>query len=92
MAKTDEFVMPGIKPILELLGKKPELAVKVYCKKSLSGVHAKLLAELCHDSAIPVEYADDSLLNSLCANQRDCKTAHQGAVAVLRQMQEPPLG
>lgn len=75
-----DLVLPGLKPVLEILSSDPARVSKVYCLKSLR--LREKAAALCQSAGIPIEYCDSETLDSL-AKGSDHKSAHQGLAALL---------
>lgn len=79
-SKNMESILPGFKPVLELLAKNPAQISKVYCQKNLRA--RERVDELCRREGVPVEYLSQEALDSLAAGT-DHKIAHQGLIAAL---------
>lgn len=77
-----ERMLPGFKPVLELLSARPESIARILCLKNLRGIEA--VAAICHKNGIPLEKTSAAKLDSLCA---DCghTVAHQGIAAMLAE-------
>lgn len=74
-------ILPGLKPVLELLKNNPSKIGEIFCKKNLKElekIHALAMTE-----HIPMRIVDQTELDQLCASQ-DHIAAHQGIAAVLK--------
>lgn len=75
-------ILPGLKPVLEILADSPERASKVYCRHD--GHMLTHISGICHKNGIPLEKVTLSFLDNICgidANGR--QTAHQGVAVQL---------
>lgn len=88
MPKSDACILPGLKPVQELLRNAPDRILKLYARNDILPSILKL-AEIC---AIPVEIVDAKTLDQQCQRQgRGPKISHQGIIAVIRGTQQTPL-
>lgn len=81
-------ILPGLKPVLELLKQRPDRVARVYCRGE-----ARMAAEvdkLCRANNIPLETVDLSFLDALCGS-RGRRVAHQGIAALVRPRPLPGL-
>ena len=79
------LLLPGIKPVLELLRTSPERVDSVLCKKSLRSPEMLKIQQLCRDNEIHYSLVEPQALDRLCRrspNSEDC-VRHQGVVARL---------
>ncbi|MBO4336322.1 MAG: RNA methyltransferase [Desulfovibrio sp.] len=81
----EDSLLPGSKPVLELLRDAPEKVDLVLCRQKLSGKEIGLISELCRKHAIRFQRVADDLLDKICRRQgnQGC-VAHQGLVARVR--------
>ncbi len=73
-------ILPGLKPVMELLAGNPSRIAKIFCLKNLRT--REQVSNLCQRNSIPIEFCDMEKLNSLVSGQ-DHKIAHQGLIALL---------
>lgn len=78
--KHGETILPGYKPVLELLKDSPACIARVYCLKNFRS--SDQIARLCQLNDIPLEFCDQRALSALLP-VHDHQIAHQGLVAVL---------
>ncbi|MDR1857812.1 MAG: RNA methyltransferase [Desulfovibrio sp.] len=78
-------VLPGVRPVLDLLAADPGRVDLVYCRKGLRNEDASRIQSLCRERGIRFVPADRELLDRLCrdAQAGDRKPVHQGVVARL---------
>lgn len=74
-------ILPGLKPVLELLQKNPCKIGEILCRKNLK-VSEKTLV-LAESARIPVKFAEQQDLDRICADAGHL-VAHQGLVAILK--------
>ena len=79
-------ILPGFKPVFELLQFSPAKILKILYKKNLKDEGK--LRQLSDREGIPLEIAEQGRLDSLCADFGHA-VAHQGVIAFLKTM--PPL-
>ncbi len=70
-------LLPGIKPVLELLQSQPERVDTLYFKKGLRHSDLPLMLQICRDTDIRFSEVDTYALDRLCTAQ------HQGIIARL---------
>lgn len=80
-----KFLLPGIKPVLELLTTNPERIDTVLCKKSLRTPEMHKIQELCRQHDIHYSLVEPQALDRLCRRspQDGDSVRHQGVVARL---------
>lgn len=71
-------ILPGLKPVREMLLSDPGRILKVYCKKGIQA--QEQIQELCSKCGIPLKLVDEKNLIDLC---KDSHLTHQGVVAEL---------
>ncbi|MDR1659609.1 MAG: 23S rRNA (guanosine(2251)-2'-O)-methyltransferase RlmB [Desulfovibrio sp.] len=78
-------VLPGIKPVLELLSRDPGRIDLVYCKKGLRSREALEAQNLCRQNGLRFTLVEQAALDRLCRNSQREQHAvsHQGIVARL---------
>ena len=82
-------LLPGMKPVLELLRTDPQRIDLVFCKKGLRTRDAQDVQQLCRQSGVRFSLVDQAALDRLCreaAQQNGSEAAplnHQGVVARL---------
>lgn len=74
-------LLPGSKPVLELLAEDPHKILKVFYKKNFR--EAAKITTLCRKNRIPFQEVDNDCLDSLCGNDAGAQIAHQGIAALL---------
>ncbi|MDR2819629.1 MAG: RNA methyltransferase [Desulfovibrio sp.] len=77
-------LLPGLKPVLELLASEPGRIDHVFCKKSLRIHEAQKVQTLCRRNGVRFTLVEQAALDNLCreAGGHD-NVAHQGIVARL---------
>ncbi|MCR5814994.1 MAG: RNA methyltransferase [Desulfovibrio sp.] len=81
----EDHLLPGSKPVLEMLQETPEKVDLVLCRQKLAGKEIALIQNLCRKHAIRFQRVADELLNTLCRRQgNQGSVAHQGLVARIR--------
>ncbi|MBE6441799.1 MAG: RNA methyltransferase [Desulfovibrio desulfuricans] len=84
---TDEALLPGLKPVLELLAGDPGRIDCVFCKKGLRSPEAQQVQALCRRHGIRFTLVEQTALDRLCraGNDRQGRDAvgHQGVAARL---------
>lgn len=81
MNELSEILLPGFKPVMEIIEERPESISKVYCQKDLRA--REQLVKLCQSNDIKLELCEPSVLDVL-VKSRDHKVAHQGLIAKLK--------
>lgn len=77
----NKFILPGSKPVLELLAKSPEKIKKIKFRPELPPRLKERLEFLCNEAGIPLEAASARELDAECG--KNGHTAHQGILAIL---------
>lgn len=77
----NEPVLPGLKPVLELLTEDPDRIVKILRKKNLRNRDIQIIDSLAHKYGIRIEDANIETLDKLCAG--NVSISHQGILAIL---------
>lgn len=81
MPKPDAYILPGLKPVQELLRNAPAQILKLHVRNDI----LPSILKLAEASSIPVEIADARTLNQLCQRQGNGPgISHQGIVALLK--------
>ncbi len=70
-------ILPGIKPVLELLQTTPTRVDTLFIKKGLQSVDTKAMLDICREHDIRFSLVDTVALNAMCRAQ------HQGVIARL---------
>lgn len=78
-------LLPGIKPVLELLRDTPQRIDLVYCRKGLRSPEARQIQELCRACHVRYTLVDGVALDRLCRESAGSagNVGHQGIVARL---------
>ena len=86
----DAPLLPGLKPVLELLSSDPQRIDCVFCKKGLRGPEAREMQNLCRKNDVRFTLVEQAVLDRLCrpasgGNREAGRDAvsHQGVVARL---------
>lgn len=81
----DAPLLPGLKPVLELLQNEPQRIDLVFCKKGLRSREALEVQNLCRQNGVRFSLAEQTTLDRLCRDARQGRdgVAHQGVVARL---------
>lgn len=87
-ARKTPQMLPGLKPVLELLRNSPGDIARLFCKKDLR--EFQKIAALAKAADIPLIASSQSELDRMCAGAR-ANVAHQGLVAELSQKEPIPL-
>lgn len=88
MPKPDVFILPGLKPVQELLKKMPEQILEIFARSDI----APSILNLAEAAKIPVEIVDSSALDKLCFQpERNNRLSHQGLAAKIRGPQHIPF-
>ena len=78
------LLLPGMKPVLELLAATPHRVSQVYCRKGLASPDADEVRRLCRKHGIRCNAVDAATLDRLCGRpRRGHAVAHQGVAARL---------
>ena len=79
-----DLLLPGMKPVLELLASAPERVSQVFCRKGLNSPDAGEVRRLCRLRGIRCSTVDAAALDRLCGGLgRGHGVAHQGVAARL---------
>lgn len=79
-----DLLLPGMKPVLEILGATPQRVSQVYCRKGLNSPDADEVRRLCRRHGIRCDVVDAAALDRLCGRpRRGHAVAHQGVAARL---------
>lgn len=78
-------LLPGLKPVLELLTSEPQRVDLVYCKKGLRSPDVLAVQQLCRKHNIRFSLLDAPALDRLCRSPQHAREAvsHQGVIARL---------
>ena len=66
----DAPLLPGLKPVLELLASEPQRVDLVFCKKGLHGPEAREVQNLCRQNGVRFSLVDGAALDRLCRGPR----------------------
>lgn len=92
MNKTTAALLPGLKPVLELLSDAPQKIDTIFCKKGLQSQEYLEIQALCHRNNIHYTLVDNAVLNRLCHDKAGKNFVnHQGIIARLAVIQTYPL-
>ncbi|MDE5878784.1 MAG: 23S rRNA (guanosine(2251)-2'-O)-methyltransferase RlmB, partial [Desulfovibrio sp.] len=79
-----DLLLPGLKPVLELLAATPQRVSQVYCRRGLNSPEAGEVRRLCRQRGIRCDTVDAAALDRLCGRPRNGHgVAHQGVAARL---------
>ena len=78
-----DLLLPGMKPVLELLAATPERVSQVFCRKGLASPDAEEIRRLCRVHGIRCSTVEAAALDRLCGGRRGRNVAHQGVAARL---------
>ncbi|WP_300774045.1 TrmH family RNA methyltransferase [uncultured Desulfovibrio sp.] len=87
-------LLPGIKPVLELLLDAPQRIDLVYCRKGLRSREAQQIQELCRANHLRYSLVEGAALDRLCRGAQTGQSEHvnhQGVVARLAVTEFQPL-
>ncbi|MDE6735196.1 MAG: RNA methyltransferase [Desulfovibrio sp.] len=88
-----DLLLPGMKPVLELLAATPQRVSQVYCRKGLASPDADEVRRLCRKHGIRCNAVDAATLDRLCGRpRRGHAVAHQGVAARLAATEFTSLG
>ncbi|MDO5484426.1 MAG: RNA methyltransferase [Desulfovibrionaceae bacterium] len=78
-------LLPGLKPVLELLTNEPQRVDLVFCKKGLRSPDVLAIQQHCRKHGIRFSLLEAAALDRLCRNQQHGRdnVAHQGVIARL---------
>ncbi len=81
MPKSDIYLLPGLKPVQELLLNAPDQILKIHVRQNLT----PSILKLAKSKSIPLNPVDSKALDQLCREQkRGAPISHQGIVAEIR--------
>ena len=73
-------ILPGLKPVLELLEREPEKVDVVYVRKGRASADSDRILDLCRDYGVRFQLVGDDVLSRMAAH-----VGHQGVIARLRE-------
>ena len=73
-------ILPGLKPVLELLEREPEKVDVVYVRKGRASADSDRILDLCRDYGVRFQLVGDDVLSRMAA-----RVGHQGVIARLRE-------
>ena len=73
-------ILPGLKPVLELLEREPEKVDVVYVRKGRASADSDRILDLCRDYGVRFQLVGDDVLSRMAA-----RVGHQGVIARLRK-------
>ena len=79
----DNPLLPGIKPVLELLQSSPERVDSVLCRKGARSREIQEIQDLCRQRHIHFSLVDNAALDRMCRSNKGSPAHHQGVVARL---------
>lgn len=76
-------LVPGLKPVLELLAASPDRVETVFCKKGLHGPEMQMILDQCRSLGLRFRLVDGQALDRMCRDGQGShrQVAHQGVVA-----------
>lgn len=84
MELNDAGILPGLKPVLELLQDAPKRIDSVFCRKGLRSQEGLEIQRLCRENDIRYSVVEQAALNRLCGNRPGRNEVnHQGVIARL---------
>lgn len=90
MKNEESALLPGLKPVLELLRESPERVDSVFCRRGLRSREVLEIQELCRANRIHYALVENGALDRMC--RQDTGAAHhQGVVARLSSVSTLPL-
>ena len=89
----EHTLLPGIKPVAEMLAAAPERVDHVYCQKNARSPGMFEIQRLCHENGIRFSLVEESVLARLCRHPsgKNRLVRHQGVVARLAASAYAPL-
>lgn len=79
-----DLLLPGMKPVLELLAATPQRISQIFCRRGLNSPDAGEVHRLCRQYGIRCTTTEAAALDRLCSRSRQGHgVAHQGVVARL---------
>lgn len=88
--QTNENILPGLKPVAELLKQHPERIIRVYCRENRHGPEWQSIFALCERHNIPVEIVSPQFLTDLC-DMGSRRVSNQGIAAEIVPRAHPNL-
>lgn len=82
-------ILSGLKPVLEMLRDEPEKISKLYCRKKPPLRDARLIVSLCEQNGLVPEFVENDVLDKLCRVQTGF--SHQGIVAMFENENIQPF-
>ena len=73
-------ILPGLKPVLELLEREPEKVDVVYVRKGRASADSDRILDLCRDYGVRFQLVSDDVLSRMAVH-----VGHQGVIARLRE-------
>ena len=83
--KDRENLLPGLKPVLELLEREPERVDMVYVRKGRASAESSRLLDLCREYGVRFSLVNEDVLARMAA-----RAGHQGVIARLREAEFMP--
>ena len=84
MDSTDSALLPGLKPVLELLRSAPHRIDSVFLRKGLHSQECMEIQALCRKNDIHYTLVENTALQRLCHNKTNgTQVNHQGVIARL---------
>lgn len=83
----EKYLLPGLKPVLDLLSDKPSAIAQVFCKKDLPDRELQKIIALCQQTSTSLSLLEAAALQKLCIAAGMGKVAHQGIVAELYELE-----
>ena len=78
--KDRENLLPGLKPVLELLEREPERVDMVYVRKGRASAESSRVLDLCREYGVRFSLVNEDVLARMAA-----RAGHQGVIARLRE-------
>ena len=83
--KDRENLLPGLKPVLELLEREPERVDMVYVRKGRASAESSRVLDLCRECGVRFSLVNEDVLARMAA-----RAGHQGVIARLREAEFMP--
>ena len=80
-------ILPGLKPVLELLEREPEKVDVVYVRKGRASADSDRILDLCRDYGVRFQLVGDDVLSRMAACMR--KSSHGMKLASRRRAMTP---
>lgn len=84
--KSSGHILPGLKPVLELLQTEAGKIDHLYLRKGKTSKEISLILQLCKENSVRHTMVEDTVLQKLCGSAQ-----HQGIAARLRQISYTPF-